>query len=164
VVTLAALVCSIILSVGSMAWGYAEAGFLSVSRYTVFFGIAWLIALWRRWNWFSSLGLFAAVFAAAVGFWIELDIGWMIAGAAFALFAWDLAEFRRRIQFLIVDDEMRGIARRHIARVSLVILGGLLLVTLALSLQLKLTFEWSVFLVLVILLGLTQLAAWFGKQ
>lgn len=162
--TLAALVCSIILSVGSMAWGYAEAGFLSVSRYTVFFGIAWLIALWRRWNWFSSLGLFAAVFAAAVGFWIELDIGWMIAGAAFALFAWDLAEFRRRIQFLIVDDEMRGIARRHIARVSLVILGGLLLVTLALSLQLKLTFEWSVFLVLVILLGLTQLAAWFGKQ
>lgn len=162
--TLAALVCSIILSVGSMAWGYAEGGFLSVSRYMVFFGIAWLIALWRRWNWFPSLGLFAAVFAAAVGFWIELGIGWMIAGAAFALFAWDLAELRRRIQFLIVDDEMRGIARRHIARVSLVILGGLVLVTLALSLQLKLTFEWGVFLVLVILLGLTQLAAWFGKQ
>jgi len=163
-VILITLVCSIILSVGSMAWGYAEAGLLSVSRWLSAFGIVWLIALWRRWNWVSSLGLFVAVFAAAIGFWFELNTGWMIAGAIFALFAWDLAEFRRRIQFLIVDDEMRGIARRHIARVSLVILGGLLLVTLALSLQLKLTFEWGVFLVLVTLLGLTQLAAWFGKR
>jgi len=49
----------------------------------------------------------------------------MIAGAVFALFAWDMTEFRRRLRYIAVDDDMRGMERRHIARVSLVILAGL---------------------------------------
>jgi hypothetical protein len=54
--------------------------------------------------------------------------------------------------------------RRHIARLSLLILAGMFLVTIALLLQLQFTFEWGVFMVIVILLGVAQLVAWFRRQ
>lgn len=88
----------------------------------------------------------------------------MIAAAAFALFAWDMTEFRRRIHLLVVDDELRAMERRHIARLSLVILAGLMFITLSLVIQLQLTFEWGAFLVVVILLSLSQLLSWFRRQ
>lgn len=162
--TIIALVSSIIISFGSLAWGFAEAGFISMSRWLLLFGVVWLLAQWRGWGWFSSVGLFVAVFAASTGFWFEFNAGWMIAGAVFALFAWDMAEFRDRLRFIAVDDDLRGMERRHIARVSLITLSGLSLVTLALVLQLRFTFEWGVLLILVILLGMAQLVAWFRKQ
>ena len=89
---------------------------------------------------------------------------WMIAGAAFALFAWDMTEFRRRIRHMVIDDNIRGMERRHIARVSLIVLAGLLLLTIALLVRVEFTFEWAVLLVIVILLGIAQLVAWFRRQ
>jgi hypothetical protein len=163
-VTSFALAFGILLSIGTLAWEYAQAELASLSLFLLFFGIAWLFSLWRNWDWFSSLGLFVAVFAAAIGFWFELNSSWMMAGAAFALFAWDMAEFRRRLRAIIVDDQIRGMERRHIARVSLVILAGMFLVTIALLVQLRFTFEWGVLLVIVILLGIAQLVAWFRRQ
>lgn len=162
--TLFALVSGILLSMGTLAWEYSQAGFSSLSLFFFIFGIVWLFSLWRNWDWFSSLGLFVTVFTAALGFWFEFNSSWMIAGAAFALFAWDMAEFRRRLRSIIVDDQIRGMERRHIARVSLVILAGLFLVTVALFIQLQFTFEWGVLLVIVILLGIAQLVAWFRRQ
>jgi hypothetical protein len=163
-VTLFALVCCIILSVSSLAWEFANAGLNPISLWLFIFGIVWLFALWRGWDWFSSLGLFVAVFAAAIGLWFEFNTEWMIAGAIFALFAWDITEFRRRLRYIAADDDLRGVERRHIARISIVVLAGLFLVTCALFLKLHFTFEWGVLLVVVILLGLAQLAAWFRRE
>ena len=159
-----ALVSAILLSIGSLAWGYVKEGFSSFSLFLFVFGIVWLFSQWHKWDWFSSIGLLVAVFAAAIGFWLEFDLSWMIAGSVFALFAWDMTEFRRRLRYIAVDDDIRGMQRRHIARVSLVILGGLFLMTISLLLRLRFTFEWGVLLVIVILLGLTQLVTWFRKQ
>jgi hypothetical protein len=163
-VTLFALVWCIILSVSSLAWEFANLGLNPISLWLFIFGIVWLFALWRGWDWFSSLGLFVAVFAAAIGLWFEFNTEWMIAGAIFALFAWDITEFRRRLRYIAADDDLRGVERRHIARISIVILAGLFLVTCALFLQLHFTFEWGVLLVVVVLLGLAQLAAWFRRE
>jgi hypothetical protein len=158
------LVFMIALSMGSFAWEYAETGFMPLTVFFLIFGLLWLFSQWRNWDWFSSFGLFVAVFAAAIGFWFEFNTAWMIAGAAFALFAWDMTEFRRRIRFMVIDDNIRGMEKRHIARVSLIILAGLLLVTIALLVQLQFTFEWAVLLVIVILLGIAQLVAWFRRR
>ncbi len=162
--TFVALVFGILLSMGSLAWEYARVELTSLSFFFLIFAAVWLFSQWRNWDWFSSLGLFVAVLGAAIGFWFGLNTAWMIAAAAFALFAWDMTEFRRRLRYIIVDDHIRGMERRHIARVSLVILAGLFLVTIALLIQLQFTFEWGVLLVIVILLGIAQLVAWFRRQ
>ncbi|MBM3124868.1 MAG: hypothetical protein FJZ87_07295 [Chloroflexi bacterium] len=162
--TFAALMIGIFLSVGSLGFGYFDAGSYGVSRWLFVLGLMWLVSQWRRWYWVSSAALFVIVFMAAFGLWLQMEASWMIAAAAFALFAWDMTEFRRRIRLLVLDDELRAMERRHIARVSLVILTGLLLVTLSLLLRLRITFEWGVFLVIVILLSLSQLLAWFRRQ
>jgi hypothetical protein len=159
-----ALALTILLSMGSFAWEYTQAGLTPLTGFFLIFGVLWLFSQWRNWDWFSSVGLFVAVFAAAIGFWFEFNTAWMIAGAAFALFAWDMTEFRRRIRHMVIDDNIRGMERRHIARVSLIVLAGLLLLTIALLVRVEFTFEWAVLLVIVILLGIAQLVAWFRRQ
>jgi hypothetical protein len=162
-VTLLVLISSILLGVGALAWGFAQVGFTSLAGFMLIFGLVWLYSLRRGWAWFSSLGLFVAVFFAAIGFWFEFDLQWMIAGVVLALFAWDLTEFRHRLRFMAMDDHLRGMERRHLARVSLFTLAGLALVSVALFLQLRFTFEWGVLLVLVILLGIAQIVAWMRR-
>ncbi len=159
-----ALALTILLSMGAFAWEYTQVGLMPLTGFFLIFCAVWLFSQWRNWDWFSSVGLFVAVFAAAIGFWFEFNTAWMIAGAVFALFAWDMTEFRRRIRHMVIDENIRGMERRHIARVSLIVLAGLLLVTIALLVQVQFTFEWAVLLVIVILLGIAQLVAWFRRQ
>jgi hypothetical protein len=159
-----ALALSIVLGMGSLAWGFATEGFDPVSRALLIFGAAWLLSQWRGWDWFSSLGLFLAVLAAGLGLWIELDAGWMVTGVLFALLAWDLTGFRRRLRFITIEDDLRGLERRHLARLSLLTLGSLLLTSLAMILRLQFTFEWGALLVILIVLGLAQLVTWMRRQ
>lgn len=159
-----ALFVSILLSVGSLYWGYSSAGFEITSRWVLLAGVVWLLALWQRWNWFSSVVLFAFVLFSAFGLMFGCEFHWMLTGSVFALFAWDMTDFRRRLHLAVEDDDSRGLERRHLARLSLLTLAGLLLVSLALYTQVQFTFEWGVFLVIVIVVGLIQLAGWFRKQ
>jgi hypothetical protein len=153
-----------ILSVGSLYWGYAQAGLEIPSRWILVIGVIWFLSQWRHWTWFSSLALFVNVSFAAFGLIIGLDFGWMLAGSVFALFAWDMTDFRRRLRFAAVDDDLPGMERRHIARLTLLIFSGLLLVTVALYVQMKFTFEWGILLVCVATLGLIQFINWFRRH
>ncbi len=162
--TLYMLVSSIILSAGSLAYGFTDAGYSSAARWAVLIGILWIVSQVARWRWFSSAGLVASVLFAALGLWYQLNFGWMLAGALFALFAWDMADFRYRMIAVAVDDDTRALERRHIAKVSLLCLAGLGLASLAMYTQLQFTFEWGVFLVIVVLIGLAQLIGWFRRQ
>lgn len=162
--TRVALWLSVVFSVGSLVWGYAHAGWESAARWILAFGFAWLIALWRRWQWFSSLALLTFVFCAAFGLVVGLGFGWMLTSSLFALYAWDLTDFRRRLHLAPADEDSRGLERRRLARLSLLALASLALVSLALYAQAQFTFEWGVFLVIVIVFGLTQLAGWFRRQ
>lgn len=161
--TVIALVFAIILSIGSIAWGFAEAGLEIFVRWILIFGAVWLFTIWRNWNWFSSVGLFFAVLVSAIGVWIGLTPGWIFSGSIFALFAWDMTDFRQRMNSIAIDDNALGMERRHIARVSFLSLAGLLLASIAMIVKIKFTFEWGALLVLVILFGLGQLVLWFRK-
>jgi hypothetical protein len=163
-VTVVALFVSIILCTASLFWGYQDFGLEVVATRILILGAVWLASQWRNWHWVSSLALLLSVVMAGFGLWFGLQIGWMISGAIFALFAWDMTDFRRRLHFLVMTDELRAMERRHIARVSLLSLAGLGLVSIALSARMDFTFEWGVFLVIVILAGLVQLIGWFGRQ
>jgi hypothetical protein len=163
-VTVPALFTSMFLSVGSLYWGYVQADFESASRWILIIGIFWLFSQWRHWTWVSSVVLFVFVGFAAFGLILGFVFGWMLAGSVFALFAWDMTDFRSRLRFAAMDDDSRAMERRHLAYLTLLVMGGLLLVTAALFIQVKFTFEWGVLLVIVILFGLIQLIGWFRRQ
>lgn len=161
--TVTALILNIVISILSLAWGYSAAGFDSISIWIIFFGALWLISQWRGWKWFSALGLFLSLLAAMIGLWLNLIVGWMFSSAIFALFAWDMTEFREKIYFMPSGEDIKGMERRHLARVSFLALGGLLFSSLLMLLRAQFSFEWWVLLGFVILLGLLQLPAWFRK-
>jgi len=97
--TFAAFVASVLLGVGSLSYAYAGAGFAQVARFLLFFGALWIFAGWRRWAWFSAVGILSLVALAGFGLWIEISPGWMISGALGGLLAWDLFDFMRRLHF-----------------------------------------------------------------
>jgi len=163
VVTIVVLLSSIILSMGSLAWGFAEEGYVVLSHWMLAFGAIWLLTQWRGWRWVSTVGLFIAILLAVIGVWFGFTPSWMISGVSFALFAWDMTEFRARFHFILGDDEIRGMERRHIARITFIILAELFLVTVILLFRSQFRLEWGAFFVLVILLSFWQLIAWIRK-
>jgi len=162
-VTLIALLSSIVICSVSLAWGFAQQGFTSFSTWIVILGVGWLLAIWQDWRWYSSIALFLATVLAALGLWFGFTPGWMFAGGVFALVAWDMTDFRQRLRGMADDDDTRGLERRHLARISLLAFIGLAFASVAMLVRVQFTFEWSALLVIVALLGLGQLVAWFRR-
>lgn len=119
-----AVIFSIFISAGSLAWAYHGAGMDGAVRGIGLLGLFWLFSVWRRWRWFSVAGLFFSLLLAAVGVWLGLAIGWMVSGTLFALAAWDLTEFRLRLKQLPPREDAKGIERRHILRIGLLAVVG----------------------------------------
>lgn len=161
--TLIALLSSIVISSASLAWGFAQSGFTSFSGWIIVLGAGWLLAVWQRWNWYSSFALLVVTILSALGLWFGFIPGWLFAGGVFALFAWDMADFRQRLAVMPKNDSTRGIERRHLLRISLLALAGMTLASITMLLRVQFTFEWGALLVFVILLGLGQLVGWFRR-
>jgi len=91
-------------------------------------------------------------------------------GALGGLMAWDLTDFMRRLRFAAGQgtpkqyDELKSLERRHLARLTVIALAGLLLASMAMLVRLEFTFEWVVLLTLVTVLGVTQLVAWLRRR
>lgn len=163
--TLFALIFSIVLGISSLAWGYQQVGLSEFTRWIILFGAIWLFAVWQRWRWFSYVGLTFNLFVAAVGLWgLNFMPGWMFAGAIGGLIAWDLTDFRYRLRFAASDNERRIVETRHLVRISLLAILGFGLASVAMILKLQFNFEWTVLLVIVSALGITQIITWFRRR
>lgn len=161
--TLVALLSSIVISSASLAWGYSQRGFGSFAVWVLVFGAVWLFAVFQDWKWYSWIALACATVLSALGLWFSFIPGWMFAGGIFALFAWDMFDFRQRLRLMADDDDKRGIERRHILRISLLALIGMALASLTMLVRVQFTLEWSALLVIIALLGLGQLVGWLKK-
>ena len=159
-----AFVVGVLMGVGSLAYAYSGAGFDLLVRGLLALGAFWLYAGWRRWAWASSVIILLLVAAAGYGLWIELSPGWMIAGALGALLAWDLSEFMRRLAVAPKTADLRGMKQRHLTRVTIVALTGLLLASISMLVRLEFTLEWIMLLTLMAVLGVTQLVAWVRRS
>lgn len=160
--TAVALVICIILGIGSLAWGYAGVGLISPARWLALICVGWLVSQWRRWRWFSPLALLIAILAAGFGLYFEISPEWMVSGAFFSLAAWDLADYQHRMEYAAPDRELREVERRRIARLSLILLACLGIVSLCLLAFSRITLDWLILLAAVLSLGLLQLL--FGKR
>ncbi len=134
--TRAAFFVSVLLGVGCLAFAYAKAGLEQALRPLLILGALWLLAGWRDWYWFSSLGFLSLLALAGFGMWIGLSPVWMLVGALGGLFALDLADFMRRMRFALEKralepyDELKSVERNHLIRLALVALVGILLTSL----------------------------------
>lgn len=161
--SIAALLFSIIIGIGSLAWGYAGTGLHQLSPWIIAFGGLWLASLWQGWRWFPPLGLFFSILFAVIGLSLSFPIGWMFSGAIFALLAWDMSELREKLHFMTSRDDAKGIERRHVARISFLALSGLFFASFLMLWWRQWTNEWGNFLLGVSLLGITQIIAWINK-
>jgi hypothetical protein len=162
-VTLIALLSSIVISSATLAWGFFQSGFTSFAIWIIILGLGWLLCIWQRWFWYSAFALIVTTILAALGLWFGFSPGWLFAGGIFALFAWDMTDFRQRLVLMARDDNTRGIERRHLMRVSILALVGMTLASVTMLLRWEFTFEWGMLLVVIILLGLGQLVGWFRR-
>jgi len=162
--TLVALISSIVLGAAPLAIGYWQMGLRGFVLWFVFLGALWMMSYWRKWYWFSSLGLLLTITAAAYGVWREFPIVWMILGALGGLLAWDLSDFARRLSYASPMDDTRGMERRHLERLGIVAgLGfGIALLSVFIHVR-RLAFEVAVALVLLAALGLTRLVIGLRK-
>ena len=155
---------SVLMGVGSLAFAYNQAGYEIFARWLVAFGILWLVTIWQRWSWVSSIGIFVLVAMAGYGLWIDLSPGWMLTATLGGLFAWDLTEFMRRLRVAPKSEDLPGLERRHLARLTIVALIGVGLASIAMLVRLEFSFEWVVLLTLIAALGITQLVSWLRRS
>ena len=133
-------------------------GLTDPARWFVLLGALWLVGHWRKWYWFSSVGLLITIIVAAYGVWREFPTIWMLLGALGGLLGWDLSDFARRLSYAAPMDDTQGMERRHLERVGIVAALGFGLALLSLFIRInRLAFEVAVGLVLLAALGLTRL-------
>jgi hypothetical protein len=167
VVTLFALVFTVVISIYSLARGYADAGLVQIARWIMYFGAFWLFAIWRRWRWFRYSGLIFNFLAALLGLWfLNFSPGWMFAGSIGALVAFDLTNFREslrsdRLKFPARDAERAAFESHHLRHVTFVALLGLLLASIGMILTRHFDPGWGVLLILIAALGILQAVNWF---
>jgi uncharacterized membrane protein YdbT with pleckstrin-like domain len=154
---------TLIVGIISLVWGYYEAGYPLIARLLAGFGLLWLVTQVRRWRWFSGAGFLITLLAAAVGQWIGAAIGWMVVGVVGGLLSWDLGEFRHRLAYADEDDDIHGLERRHLARVTIVAVIGTLLGTLVMVVQVRFTLEWGILLGIVAAWGVSQMVSWIKR-
>jgi hypothetical protein len=162
--TVVAMIVSIIVGIGSLAYGYSQAGMPDSARWCVLMGIVWILAHWRKYYWVSSVAFFLTLFAAAYGVWNQFTIFWMLLGALGGLLGWDLSDFAMRLSYAGPMDDVQGMERRHLERAGIVaVLGfGIALLSIYIHIQ-RLAFEVAVGLVLLAALGLTRLVIGLRK-
>jgi len=162
--TIVAFVLSVVLGTGSLAFGYSWAGMPYATRWCVLFGIMWILAHLRKYYWFSALGLFLTIIAAAYGVWNSFTTIWMLLGALGGLLGWDLSDFARRLSYAAPTDDVVGMERRHLERAGIVATLGFGIALLSLVIHInRLAFEVAVGLVLLAAIGLTRLVLGLRK-
>ena len=162
--TLVAMILSIIMGTGSLAYGYSQAGMPDPARWWVLLGSVWILAHWRKYYWVSSVAFFLSLIAAAYGVWNQFTILWMLLGALGGLLGWDLSDFAMRLSYAAPTDDIQGMERRHLERIGIVAVLGFGVALSSVYIHIKrLAFEVAVGLVLLAALGLTRLVIGLRK-
>lgn len=162
--TIIAMILSILLGTGSLAYGYSQAGSADPARWFLWIAVLWILSQWRRVYWASSVAFVLVIAGAAYGVWNGFTTLWMLLGALGGLLGWDLSDFARRLSYAAPTDDIRGMERRHLARVGVVAALGFGIAWLSVVIQInRLAFEVAVGLVLLAAVGLTRLVVRLRK-
>ena len=152
------------LAIASLLASFSLAGYSLPALILLPFGLLWILALLRRWEWASAIGLFAVYGFAAAGFWLHLSTPLLLAASLAGLLAWDLAAFSQRLRLAAPEDDVTGLERKHLLHLFVLTLAGLALCLGALHLPAKVTFGWALLLVLVGVWGAGRVVNWLVRN
>lgn len=155
---------SIGLAALSLAAGYLLDGLPIVLLPLLALAASWLVGRQLGWRWVDDAGLVACAAAAAVGMWLGLAAGWMVAGLVAALSAWDLAAFARWLEGVQPADKIPALIRRHLGRLLVVDAVGVLLAVVALGVRLRLGLAVMLLLGLAVILGVSRAVRLLGRE
>jgi hypothetical protein len=158
------LLATLVLSVLALLLGYGLADLWVWTPFLALPVVAWLIGLWRRWAWLTSIGFVLCAGAAAAGLLLGVEAGWMLLALVMALAAWDLDSFVRRMEGAEQVEGRQDLERRHLLRLVAVEGVGVLLAAVALGVRLDIGFGAVLLLSLVAVVGLSRVVAFFRRQ
>jgi hypothetical protein len=137
--------------------GYFQFHLPQVAIGCLVIGLFWLLSLSRRWAWPASMGLVVFMVLAGMGAWIRMSpilIAFSVLGS---LFAWDLDGYSRHLRNAAPEDPLKLFEKAHLQRLAILAGTGLILIVVAVSFHVQISFGWMFLLALVAVLGLIQL-------
>jgi hypothetical protein len=155
---------SVVLATALLALGYGFAEWWTWALPIAGVGVLWLLCLWRRVAFASSVGLVLSAGVAAAGLLLEVGAGWMLGGLVAALSAWDLDAFLTRVEGIAWVEGQRDLERRHLVRLLIVDVLGLMLAVVALQIEIRFTFGVAVLLGLLAIVGLSRAIGFVNRE
>lgn len=159
-----ALTLSIILASSTLAVGYGLEGLWLPTAAVLSLGGVWLFAQRAKWGWMAWLMLTLLTLAAAVGASFGVNAVLMLVGLIASLSAWDLDGFVRQLRTVDKVEHESVLQRRHLRRLLVVDILGLLSGILALAVEVELSFALALVLGLVALIALSRAIGLFRRE
>lgn len=162
--TTGVLTISTVLSAGLLTWGYAGGSAWSWVPLIIAVGALWLAGQRYQWRWMASWALVFCVGFSAAGMWAALNEGLMLGGLIAALSAWDLDHFSQRLRQVAQDERTRSLERRHLVRLLVVDVVGLLVASLAFRIDLEFGLGIAFLLGLLAIVGLSRTISFLRRE
>jgi len=146
----------IAIAFAAMITAFSLDGFIVGIWIAAVLGLLWGLGIYHSWSWLTTLEISISfgliLFGAAVGFSTPL----LYTSLVFCLAAWELDHYNQRMSAFAGDDSMVMLERKHLARLTLVSLTSLGIAWASTAIKLRLSFDWSLALGLIALVGLSQ--------
>lgn len=139
-----------------LALGYLHTGLWPGAAAALLLGLLGGLAGWRKWDWLQAVVLAGSVLLAATGAFVGLPPLLVVAGGCAALAAWDLAAFAGRLGRAGRVAGREGLVGRHLLRLVAVVGLGFGLTAATLQVRVNLSFEITLLLAVLAILGLSQ--------
>jgi hypothetical protein len=154
----------ILLSTAALAVGFGAGGVRRAALWIIAGGLVWLAARRLKWGWIHPLALVFYAGAAGLGVLLGFPAGWMLAGLAGALSAWDLEYFARRVKSVGEGAADRRLERQHLERLGAVIGTGVVLAGASLLARARFSFGVGLLAGLLAVLALSQVIGFIRRE
>jgi hypothetical protein len=148
----------------AVGFGYALDGQIYTAFAFALLGAFWCEALLRDWRWSAPFMLLLFISGALFGVASGFSPFIMLLGVVAALAAWDLDGLLQRFSQVKPQARQPGLERRHLQRLAVVAGVGLLLGSVALIIQVQLSFILAAVLVLVVIIGISQVVQYLRRS
>ena len=93
-----------------------------------------------------------------------VGVGWMLVGVVAALSAWDLDHFVQRLNGVGRVTKVRDLEQRHLQRLLIVDVSGLMLSVVALGIKVEFGLVTAMLLGLLVILGLSRMVGFLRRE
>jgi hypothetical protein len=158
------LILSIWLATIALAVGFSISNLWVWSSIILAFGFLW---------WFTQRGqrdrivspfplLYTGI--AIIGVWLNLSVGLMLISMVITLVAWDLENLIQRFNSMGRIEQPQELERRHIKRLIIASVSGMVLALVALQTKVSLSFSTSLLLGFTTMISLSQAIGFLRRE